>query len=72
MNHDELSDAEYEAAIEHAGRLALIHRYGPSADEVAEFPRWKKAACRLLPHGQRWRLSWAAGPIRDMRARLGR
>jgi len=72
MSHEELSDAEYEAAIAHAGRLALIHRFGPSAEEIGEFPIWKKVACRLLPQGHRWRLSWAAQPIRDMSARLGR
>lgn len=70
MDYEELSDAEYAVAIEHAGRLALTYRFGPSAEEVAEFPVWKKVACRLLPRGQRWRLSWAAHPIRDIRARL--
>lgn len=70
MDYEELSDAAYEAAVEHAGRIALIYRFGPSAEEIAEFPVWKKAACRLLPKGQRWRLSWAAQSIRDMQARL--
>lgn len=70
MDESELSDAQYELAIEHAGRLALIFRFGPLADEIAEFPLWKKIACKILPRRQRWRLSWAAQPIREMNARL--
>lgn len=52
MHNEHFSDAEYEVAIEHTGRLALIYHVGPSAEEVADFPVWKKLVCRLLPRGQ--------------------
>lgn len=66
-----LSDAEYEVAIEHAAKMALIFRFGPNAEEVASFPRWKRWLHDSLPRRHRWRLSWAATPIRDFNRRIG-
>lgn len=71
MTTEHLSDAEYEAEIAHAGRMALIYRFGPDKDEIAHFPVWKKVIFRVLPVRHRWRLSWAVEPIKEYLARVG-
>lgn len=70
MATEDLSDAEYEAEIAHAGRLALICRFGPDKEEVAGFPRWKRVMVKVLPVRHRWRLSWAAEPIKEYLAKF--
>lgn len=68
---DELSDAEYEIAIEHAAQMALIFRYGPDTEEVASFPWWKRHLHDCLPRKHRWKLSWASVLIKDFNERVG-
>jgi hypothetical protein len=61
---DELSDAEYEVMTAMAARIGLTARFGPCAEEVAEFGVTKKILNKVLPRWMRWRLSWMAPEIR--------
>ena len=50
--------------FQRAAAAGLTRRFGPSAQEVAGFPAWKRLLVRALPVSQRWRLSALAPYIR--------
>lgn len=50
--------------FQRAAAAGLTRRFGPSAQEIAGFPAWKRLLVRVLPVGQRWRLSALAPYIR--------
>jgi len=62
----QLSDAEYEAAMMFAVKIGLAKRVGPTEEEISELPLRKRILVRLLPKDQRWKYSPYAQAIRDL------
>ena len=48
----------------------LMRRWGPSSAQIAELSCWRRAACRVLPRSQRWRVHPLAPTIRELERRL--
>ena len=63
--YEEMSDAEYEVAMEYAAIVGLARRFGATPEELAELPRWKRFAERLTPQNHKWKFSPYAQVIRD-------
>ena len=58
------SPEEVYERFQRAAAAGLTRRFGPSAEEVAGFPAWKRGLARALPVSHRWRLSALAPYIR--------
>ena len=64
-DYEEMTDAEYEAAMKLAAVIGLARRFGPTPEELAELPWWKRLAARLTPQDRKWKFSPFAQAIRD-------
>ena len=48
----------------------LMRRWGPSSAQLVALPWWRRAACRVLPRGHRWRVHPLAPQIREFDRRV--
>ena len=65
------TDQESWEDLNEALVCGLLFRFGLNDAQLAELPRWRRAACRLLPRQHRWLLHPLAARIREFNAVAG-